>query len=88
MKLTPFPCTACGECCRRVNTSPFTAELDRGDGTCRHFDDMTKLCSIYNDRPLICRIEDFYIENLTSQFSWQEFVELNLEVCRDLQKDK
>ena len=30
------------------------AELDRGDGVCRHLNDKSNLCRIYDDRPPIC----------------------------------
>lgn len=39
MSLLPFPCTACGQCCRNVHLSDQTAYLDRGDGTCLHFNE-------------------------------------------------
>jgi len=55
-----FPCTACGKCCQNVGKSEETAFLDRGDGTCRHFDEYTKLCLIYENRPLVCQVEKYY----------------------------
>ena len=53
--LSPFPCTACGKCCQNVDKSEQTVFLDRGDGTCRHFNEDTKLCLIYENRPLVCQ---------------------------------
>lgn len=82
--LTPFPCTSCGKCCRRVNLSEHTAYLDRGDGVCRHFNDDTNLCLIYDDRPLICQIENYYKKHLAEHIAWDNFVRLNLEICKKL----
>lgn len=84
----PFPCNACGECCRRVNQSKQTAFLDRGDGTCRYFDETSKLCTIYQERPLVCRVEDYYVVYLSNKITWQEFVQLNIKICRQFQLHK
>ena len=80
-----FPCNACGECCRRVNKSELTAFLDRGDGTCRHFDELSKLCKIYETRPLVCRVEDYYAEHLSQTLSWHDFVQINVSICQQFQ---
>lgn len=52
-----------------------------------NFDQNTRLCNIYNDRPLICRVKDYYLAHLSEQYSWEEFVRLNIEVCEILQKE-
>lgn len=52
-----FPCKACGECCRHVDGH---VSLDRGDGVCRHFDEQTLLCSVYESRPLACNVDKVY----------------------------
>lgn len=84
VNLPPFPCTSCGKCCRRVYLSEKTAYLDRGDGICHHLDESTNLCQIYENRPLVCRIEDYYKAHLAEQYTWEEFVQLNLEWCEKL----
>ena len=53
-----FPCDKCGECCRNLNLSKVYSELDRGDGVCRYLDG--NLCSIYQNRPVLCRIDESY----------------------------
>lgn len=80
----PFPCTGCGACCRRIGLLPETRYLDRGDGACRYFDDAQKSCGIYEHRPLICRVEQYYDAHFAQSYSWDKFVELNLEVCNQL----
>ena len=83
---TPFPCNACGKCCRHVNLSEQTAYLDRGDGVCHYFNESTNLCSIYETRPLVCRVEDYYKTYLTHICDWDEFIVINQKICEQLQK--
>lgn len=79
-----FPCNSCGKCCKRVGYSRLTQFLDRGDSTCLYFDDKTNLCSIYHDRPIVCRVDAFYDRYLSKQYTWEEFVRLNIEICNKL----
>ncbi len=79
-----FPCNGCGKCCRHVDQSPETAWLDRGDAVCRNFDESINLCRIYDSRPLVCRVEDYYDEHLSDLLKWNDFVEINMEICRNL----
>lgn len=58
--MNTFPCTQCGACCRHVNLSELTVYLDRGDGICHYYDLDSRLCSIYENRPEICRVEVYY----------------------------
>lgn len=64
-----------------------TAWLDRGDGTCRHYDEATKLCTIYDARPLCCRVEDYYRAYLTETIAWHDFVQLNVRICEQFQSE-
>ncbi|WP_233968507.1 YkgJ family cysteine cluster protein [Pectobacterium polaris] len=82
--LSVFPCTQCGLCCQRVNVAQETRYLDRGDGTCKHYDITSKGCRIYHERPDICRVDVQYRLNYARFYSWEEFVALNLTVCRQL----
>ena len=82
-----FQCNKCGLCCQHVdNFKADDEQLDRGDGTCRYFEEETRLCSIYNDRPLICRIEDFYNAYLKDSISKNEYYDLNRLSCIELKK--
>lgn len=83
--LSAFPCTACGQCCRRVYLSEKTAYLNRGDGVCQYFNEENNLCSIYENRPLICRVDDYYQAHFSQMISWDDFVQLNMEICHSLQ---
>lgn len=81
----PFPCTACGQCCRNVHLSRLTEYLSRGDGICRYLDENSNLCSIYEERPLVCNVENFFKKYLSDKILWTDFVEQNLVICRTLQ---
>lgn len=85
--MTPaFPCSQCGRCCQKVGSAPQTSFLDRGDGTCRHFDPEISGCGIYETRPDICRVDTQYALHYAARMSWPTFVALNLEVCAALQR--
>lgn len=79
-----FPCNGCGKCCQHVSNNEETAWLDRGDSVCRHFDEEAKRCTIYESRPLVCRVEAYYDKYLSDRFSWVEFIDINLSICRKL----
>ena len=80
-----FPCTQCGLCCKHVYVAAETQFLDRGDGTCRHYDAASKGCTIYAERPDICRVDRQYAVRYAQQYTWDEYVTVNLQVCTYLQ---
>ena len=82
----PFPCTQCGLCCQHVYLAEETQFLDRGDGTCRHYDMAGKSCAIYEERPDICRVDRMYALRYAHKYTWDEFIALNLQVCISLEK--
>ena len=84
--MTPFPCTRCGLCCQHLHLSDETHFLDRGDGTCRHFDDDSRGCAIYAERPDICRVDLQYTLRYNRIYAWDEYVAANLAVCSVLEK--
>ncbi|WP_091825131.1 YkgJ family cysteine cluster protein [Butyrivibrio sp. ob235] len=79
-----FECTKCGECCRHLNNSSLYKELDRGDGVCIYLDGT--LCSIYEKRPLLCRINDSYDAFFKEIYTYEEYIDLNQKACERLQK--
>lgn len=54
-----FECDKCGACCRSLKCSELYSKLDRGDGVCKYLND--NLCSIYDTRPVLCRVESVMI---------------------------
>lgn len=81
-----FPCDKCGACCRNLHLSPLYAELDRGDGVCKYLSG--NLCSIYESRPLLCRIDESYEKFFKEVMSIEEYYQLNQEACQLLKKAK
>ena len=53
---TGFPCTSCGACCKNIAGIKELESFDLGNGVCR-FLDSNNMCSIYDSRPSICRVD-------------------------------
>lgn len=78
----PIDCSKCnGNCCRHV-----VAILDRGDGTCKYFNEQNHLCNIYENRPLICNTDRMY-EMFFKDVPRERYDELNREMCNYLCKE-
>jgi Fe-S-cluster containining protein len=82
-----FPCTRCGLCCRNLHKHSLYEQLDRGDGVCIHFDEASALCSIYEHRPDICRIDLMYDKIFAKETTREVYYQLNLAACRALQDE-
>ncbi|MBE5899890.1 MAG: YkgJ family cysteine cluster protein [Lachnospiraceae bacterium] len=80
-----YICSQCGACCKHLEQSEIYKELDRGDGTCIYLAD--NKCSIYDERPLVCRVDDCYYIFFKDQMTLEEYYRLNYEAC-DLLKKK
>ncbi|WP_240996189.1 YkgJ family cysteine cluster protein [Pseudomonas viridiflava] len=80
-----FPCTKCGLCCKNLDKSSIYSGLDRGDGTCVNFDSASNLCKIYEDRPLICKIDAYYERYLSASMTRNEYIAVNIQSCKDVQ---
>ena len=85
IKPTAFPCTRCGLCCTQLDKHPAYRALDRGDGTCRHFDAVERLCSVYADRPDLCRTETMHRQHFPT-LSPAEFHRINASLCNQAQQ--
>lgn len=77
-----FQCDKCGECCRNLYLSPLYAELDRGDGICKYLSG--DLCSIYNSRPLLCRVDESYKVFFKGVMSIEDYYRMNHQACMKL----
>ena len=73
-----------GNCCRNLDKSDVYKELDRGDGVCMYLDG--NKCSIYDNRPLLCRIDESYEVYFKDSYSLEEYYKLNYSVCEKLKK--
>ena len=83
-----FPCDKCGLCCRQVSKMASLQYLDRGDGTCRHFDEDLFQCKVYHTRPLLCNVRKSYKILFLEQYTWEEFIQINQEGCQTLKKQQ
>lgn len=81
-----FKCNKCGQCCRNLNKSDLYNDLNRGDGVCRFL--KKNLCSIYETRPQLCRIDDCYQLYFKDIYSIEEYYKLNYKACTNLQACK
>lgn len=79
-----FDCDCCGCCCRNLNKSELYRELDRGDGICKYLSG--NLCSIYDKRPLFCRVDECFEKFFKNEMTLQEYYELNEKVCKKLRE--
>ena len=77
-----FKCSQCGECCRHLDRSELYRDLDRGDGICRYL--TGNLCSIYETRPLLCRVDESYEAFFSEIYTRDKYYRLNEEACRIL----
>lgn len=80
-----FVCTKCGICCKNVAHYEASEFLDRGDGICKYYDENTKLCTIYDFRPEVCRVDKMY-KKYKNQMTWDEYLALNYQACKELQE--
>lgn len=77
-----FHCDKCGQCCRHIGGNPLYADLDRGDGICKYLEG--NLCTIYDTRPLLCRIDEAYDIYFASLMTKKEYYRLNYNACKKL----
>ena len=81
-----FPCIKCGACCRQVSNHTIYQYLDRGDGCCQHFEELTNECKVYDERPDICRIDLIYKRQFSQDMSLNEYYQLNSLGCAQLRE--
>jgi len=83
-----FRCNKCGICCTKLNNNSLYSSLDRGDGICKYFDESDRNCSIYEKRPVLCRVEDSYNLFFSEKMTKEEYYHLNYKSCSELQKNE
>ena len=80
-----FVCSKCGACCRNIGYVEEAEFLNRGDGICKYLDEKTNLCTIYDFRPEICRVDKMF-KRYKKQMTWDEYIALNYSSCEYLRK--
>ena len=81
-----FNCDCCSLCCRHIGGNPLAKNMDRGDGVCKFLNTSTNLCTIYYSRPDFCNVEKGY-KKYFAEFSEEEYLRLNYEVCNKLKEE-
>jgi uncharacterized protein len=84
-----FNCSGCGSCCKRVGMSlemlkkmDFPYEVKEDGMTCEKFDELTKKCTVYNNRPVVCNIDKmFYIVHSKSGKTKKETFLNEAKIC-------
>lgn len=81
-----FRCDCCGLCCMNLHGSDLYDDLNRGDGICCFFDEKTKLCTIYENRPDKCNIDRMYELIFKDSMSREQYYQMNYDACNELKK--
>ena len=81
-----FKCDKCSLCCRSLADNPVYKHLDRGYGTCRYLVD--NLCSIYEKRPLLCRVDEAYEVLFNDYMTKETYYAENYRMCKILKSKK
>jgi len=81
-----FPCTSCGLCCQNISGVEELKEYDLGNGICKYFNPQHKICTIYETRPNICRVDKMFEIKYKKYFTLKDFYRENAKVCNTLQE--
>lgn len=91
VKIDQFICDKCGLCCKylikSVDKDLVKSLLSEDEQSCKYYNDIKKTCNIYEDRPLICKVDDLY-DKVLSEFMTKEDYYTNQYQCCKLLKDK
>ncbi|OOF11235.1 MULTISPECIES: YkgJ family cysteine cluster protein [unclassified Salinivibrio] len=79
-----YPCTRCGLCCQQIQHVPELKIFHNGDGICLYLNADVG-CTIYQERALMCRIDEGYQKLFENQFSLTDYYLKNAEVCNYMQ---
>lgn len=79
-----FPCTSCGACCRSINGIEELKEFNN-NGVCIHLSE-DNTCKIYENRPLVCRVDKMYKKYFFKQMTKEDFYKENIKICNLLQE--
>ncbi|MGL5659981.1 MAG: YkgJ family cysteine cluster protein [Aeromonas sp.] len=81
-----FKCDGCGCCCENLQQNNMMQDMHSGDGVCYFFNKISRQCNIYEFRPLVCRVDDYYHLKLATFMSKQEYYQNNSAFCEMIKK--
>ena len=77
-----FLCSKCGACCKNIAGLGLP---HNGDGVCTNLDQKSNTCSIYEDRPEICRVDGIYEKYFKRlDVKKKDFYIYTTKACHDL----
>ena len=77
-----FLCSQCGACCKNVDKLDLPHDEN---GVCDHLDRRNNLCTIYDSRPDICKVESLYEKYFKKlKTSKKDFYIQNTIICHYL----
>lgn len=56
--------------------------MDKGNGVCKFLNDETNFCSIYDQRPLLCNVNESYKVYFEKYMSLEQYHEENHKACK------
>jgi hypothetical protein len=79
-----FECDKCGACCRHLMLfgAAYTF-LDRGDGICKYLNLNNNLCTIYENRPILCNVKEGY-KKFFNDMPYEEYISRTIQGCKKL----
>ncbi|MDD6925077.1 MAG: YkgJ family cysteine cluster protein [Campylobacter sp.] len=80
-----FFCSQCGECCKNIRHIPELAGYSDENGCCKYL--KNNRCSVYENRPEVCRVDLMYEKYYSNKYTLQEFYTLNESICEILQNN-
>jgi Fe-S-cluster containining protein len=79
-------CESCGaQCCRNWNLQRFDPSIVDENGVCIYLNQETNLCTIYNNRPVFCRVYEYYWQVKSNEMSLEEYLRKSKVGCKVLQ---
>jgi Fe-S-cluster containining protein len=80
-----WECDGCGKCCESIKS--ILPDFALKNGVCCHLDTETRKCRIYFERPLVCRVDEFYETNLKYSMGKDRYYAQQKIMC-ELAKEK
>lgn len=81
-----FQCTKCGNCCQNIRYNQIYTAYDNGYGVCIHYNQRLRLCNIYETRPMICRVDEFYELYYKDKIQKELYYQVNYNACHELKR--
>ena len=74
-----WECKQCGKCCEQVER--ILPNFALKDGSCCHYDKESHLCKIYWERPMRCRVDEFYVRHMKYFMSYDRYYTQQRVAC-------